>query len=184
MNIYEAFLYEWTNTKNGMKYIGYHKGSIDDGYICSSKPMLSDYNQTTEAFERRILAFGSKEEMVELERSTLKKLDAKRNPLYYNQQNGNGKVLFDSHNEETKRKMSISKLGRQLSDHHKKRISEGMTGYKKTKSHIENHKKKLKGTQHSQEWCNKISEGMKRAWEDRKRQKTKYSKEINNLYKE
>ena len=39
MNNYEAFVYKWTKT-DGFWYIGFHKGSIDDGYISSGEYFL------------------------------------------------------------------------------------------------------------------------------------------------
>ena len=44
MNNYEAFVYKWTKT-DGFWYIGFHKGSIDDGYISSGEYFLEDYNK-------------------------------------------------------------------------------------------------------------------------------------------
>ena len=29
-----SFVYEWTNKNTDMKYIGVHKGTPDDGYVC------------------------------------------------------------------------------------------------------------------------------------------------------
>ena len=34
---YIGFIYEWTNLINGKKYIGSHKGKIEDNYIGSGK---------------------------------------------------------------------------------------------------------------------------------------------------
>lgn len=174
MTIYEAFVYEWTNATTGKKYIGYHKGTPDDGYVCSSKLMMEDYCKDTSSFHRRILAFGTKEEMVELESEILKGLNAKDSNIYYNLHNGEGKILIDSHSEKTKKKMRLSKLGVPLSEEHKKRIREGMLGYKKSDSHIENHKKTLIGRKHSESHKSKISEGLKEAWKSgRKHQNSK-----------
>jgi len=36
-NDYAGFIYEWTNTVNGMKYLGGHTGQDDDGYIGGGK---------------------------------------------------------------------------------------------------------------------------------------------------
>lgn len=38
----ESFVYCWTDHKRSKLYIGYHKGSPDDGYVCSSKRMLKN----------------------------------------------------------------------------------------------------------------------------------------------
>ena len=40
-----------------MFYIGKHLGSINDGYICSSKMMLRDYKKNPDHFKRRILHY-------------------------------------------------------------------------------------------------------------------------------
>jgi hypothetical protein len=40
-----------------MFYIGKHYGLPNDGYICSSKPMLRDYKKNPEHFKRRILQY-------------------------------------------------------------------------------------------------------------------------------
>ena len=105
MSIYEAFVYEWTNNKNGMKYIGSHKGNQNDGYVSSSKYLLEDYKKDPQSFTRKILAFGTTEEMRSLETEMLQEVDACNNPLYYNKHNQNGKFLCLSHTEETKKKM-------------------------------------------------------------------------------
>jgi len=34
---YVGFIYMWTNIENNRKYIGSHKGNIDDSYIGSGK---------------------------------------------------------------------------------------------------------------------------------------------------
>lgn len=110
MTIYEAFVYEWTNTENGKKYIGYHKGTTDDGYVCSSKSMLEDYNRNPKLFRRRIVATGRSDEMYSLENSLLERVSAATNPEYYNKTNGFTKIHFDDEMKERKRlKLSGSK---------------------------------------------------------------------------
>lgn len=39
----DSFVYCWHDDQRDMRYIGVHKGSQDDGYICSSKLMLQEY---------------------------------------------------------------------------------------------------------------------------------------------
>lgn len=85
----EAFVYKWTNTNNGMMYIGYHKGDTDDGYKCSANSVFwKDYWDNPNAFTREVIAKGTKEQMQELEQSMLKKLNAASNLNYYNKSNG------------------------------------------------------------------------------------------------
>lgn len=90
---YEAFVYVWKNTTNNKKYIGYHAGSIHDGYDTST---TSD--EMKEAFAkgqlvREIISVGSKQDMIALERKMLLEVDAKNSDEYYNKSNGGGKDL-------------------------------------------------------------------------------------------
>lgn len=50
-----GFIYQWTDKKTGLKYIGRHEGSIDDGYIGSGTKFIVEYNNRPEDFEREIL---------------------------------------------------------------------------------------------------------------------------------
>lgn len=52
-----SFIYIWFNKVKKMFYIGKHYGAVDDGYVCSSKMMLIDYNRNPEHFKRRVLEF-------------------------------------------------------------------------------------------------------------------------------
>ena len=101
MAAYESFVYEWTNIKNNKKYIGFHKGSIDDGYVCSSKYMMEDYKENPSYFTRKIVSFGIKEEMLKLETDLLVQIDAAKRLDYYNRSNGHNNyatILFGKDN--------------------------------------------------------------------------------------
>ena len=63
----EAFVYMWVNLETGRKYIGYHVGSDDDGYIASGVQFLQDFSKGKDGFTRTILARGTKQEMYKLE---------------------------------------------------------------------------------------------------------------------
>lgn len=93
MNYSEAFVYKWTDTTTEMWYIGYHKGSIDDGYICSSKIVKPLIEANPGNWERTIIAHGTKQAMIDLERELLMENNAKRNSNSYNKHNGNGQAL-------------------------------------------------------------------------------------------
>jgi hypothetical protein len=45
-----AFVYKWTDFKRKMYYIGSHKGTFKDGYICSSKDMMKEYKERPNGF--------------------------------------------------------------------------------------------------------------------------------------
>ena len=86
--ISDSFVYRWRNQQTRMWYIGYHKGTTDDGYICSSPTVRPLIQQNPEQWRRRILRSGSRSEMVQLEHRLLKKLQAQQNPRSYNQSLG------------------------------------------------------------------------------------------------
>lgn len=108
----DSFVYIWTNNLTDQKYIGVHKGNPDDGYICSSKTMLEDYNINPALFRRDIIAQGSFDDMYELESKMLREVDAAKNPQYYNQSNNNGKFYMSRMPESGREKLRQKALGR------------------------------------------------------------------------
>jgi hypothetical protein len=80
----EAFVYMWIDRSNDMKYIGKHKGTLDDGYVCSNTLMLEAYEERPQDFSRTILAWGTDQEISELETILLLSLKAARGSMYYN----------------------------------------------------------------------------------------------------
>jgi hypothetical protein len=119
-----SFVYKWTDIKRKMYYIGSHKGSIKDGYICSQPEMLNEYNSRPEDFIREIIGeYDSYKEAREIEQRLLKWVDAKNNPQYYNKSNGGKNCFVEQHSVETKKKMSESQKGKVFSDEHKKKIA-------------------------------------------------------------
>lgn len=54
---YSGFVYIWYDRHNCMFYVGSHKGSVEDSYICSSKRMLRAFNRRPDDFKRRILKY-------------------------------------------------------------------------------------------------------------------------------
>lgn len=92
----EAFVYCWYNEENKKKYIGYHKGNIDDGYVCSSKStqFWKDYNAGK--LKRQIIAHGTTKDCQRLERKIFENIDWKSDE-YYNLAVG-GSVLYSLNN--------------------------------------------------------------------------------------
>lgn len=71
----EYFVYEWTNSL-GKRYIGYHKGYIDDGYISSSgsEKFWKDWKDPAIEWNREIIqVFDNAEDAINLERQLLAK---------------------------------------------------------------------------------------------------------------
>ena len=105
----EAFLYCWTDHATNQLYIGWHKGSVDDGYICSSKYMKEQYNQRPDDFTREIIAFGTTKDITNLETLLLRSVDAKNDDQFYNRHNGDGFYRYGKLTEETKQKLRVPK---------------------------------------------------------------------------
>ena len=89
----EAFVYCWTDKKTNKLYVGSHKGSIDDGYVCSSKYMMEEYNERPEDFSRQIVAQGLYSDIRKLEAVLLTSLDAAASEEFYNRHNGSSKFM-------------------------------------------------------------------------------------------
>jgi hypothetical protein len=83
----ESFVYLWVCKDTDRKYVGKHKGTADDGYVASSETFLAEYNECPSRFIRTILAYGSDQEMLELETILLLQLKTRMSPLYYNLSN-------------------------------------------------------------------------------------------------
>lgn len=119
----DSFVYCWTDHKHKKLYIGAHKGTVTDGYICSSKLMLEEYSLRPQDFTRHIIAEGTYEDVLSLEVSLLRSVNAKINEDYYNLHNGDGKFYNKKQSEESKRKMSLSKMGKKHTEETKRKLS-------------------------------------------------------------
>jgi hypothetical protein len=100
----DSFVYCWTDHKKQKLYVGVHKGTTTDGYVCSSKKMLEEYSIRPNDFSRQIIAEGNYEDMISLETAILRSVNAKLNEDFYNGHNGDGKFYNKGHTEETKKK--------------------------------------------------------------------------------
>ena len=109
----EAFVYCWTDHVQNRLYIGSHKGSINDGYVCSSKIMMEEYNKRPSDFTRQIVAEGIWDDIRVLEACLLKAFNVRYDDHFYNQSNGSDKFF-------SKEKTLA----------HRKKISESLTGKK------------------------------------------------------
>ncbi len=93
----ESFVYLWFDSKNRKFYLGKHKGTPDDGYTHSSTVMES-FDVPPPHMKRRILAYGTDEEMCLLEHELLKNRKDKKWERYYNRGLGDPRY-FDSSGE-------------------------------------------------------------------------------------
>lgn len=97
--IYESFVYVWKDLTNNRYYIGKHKGTIDDGYICSSKYFLKEYKERPHEFVRKIIKTGTDRQMFDFESELLKKFNVKNNDKFYNKYNNIDKFYNDGSEE-------------------------------------------------------------------------------------
>lgn len=118
----QIFVYRWTDLITNKMYIGVHKGSTNDGYVCSSKVMLPIYRERPVTFKREILfECENYDEALDIERDILTSVDAARNPLYYNMYNGRGSAFNSTKPKSPSHKENIAKahLGKKRSDTHR-----------------------------------------------------------------
>lgn len=144
----EAFVYIWCNLSLNKFYIGYHKGSFDDKYICSSHSdkFWKDFNNINFCWERYIIYFGTCNQCLNLEQFILSQLNLRDDAIY---NNGKGaKIIFTN---EVKQKMSVShkKRWKIMSDEkraqHAQKISKSKKGIKRPKEMGEHLSKLFKG---------------------------------------
>jgi len=110
-----SFVYKWLDNLTGKMYIGVHKGSPEDGYVCSSKYMLEEYTKRPFDFTREILSWGTYEECRMREIQLLREVDAARNELYYNRSYAQGVVSMVK-TPEHKEKLRLANLGKKQSE--------------------------------------------------------------------
>jgi len=53
-----GFIYEWIDLSTGLKYIGRHEGSVDDGYVGSGTSFIVEYESRPNDFVRNLIWEG------------------------------------------------------------------------------------------------------------------------------
>lgn len=140
-----GFIYMWENTLNSKKYIGSHKGNINDNYIGSGVYFKKAYNKYKQYFKRHILYVGANYR--EYEDKILKKLNVANSDIYYNLKNDAIGGWEHTHN-------NIN-----IIEHRNKRISEGKSGkvYKHLEYNKEGENNPMYGKKHTKETKNKMA---------------------------
>ena len=187
----EAFVYLWYDSRNKMFYLGKHKGTPDDGYTHSSR-MWQQFksNSIPKGVRRRIIAWGTNEDMYELETKLLLNRKEKCWDRYYNasifgnfyrplesytppteetrKKMREARLGVSVHTEESKRKISKARLGAKHTEETKRKISEAQLGEKNHRygiKHTEETKRKMsaahKGKKFTEETKRKLSEALK-----------------------
>lgn len=142
----EAFVYIWINETTNRKYIGYHKGDINDGYISSSRndSFWEDFENSNMCWRREILFYGTTADCLSYEQKLLKKIDISSDE-YYNNARGANVIWTDE--VKNKHHRSIMNFWNNVSDefkeNHANKISEtkikkGFKHTDKTKELISN----------------------------------------------
>jgi hypothetical protein len=178
MNVYranKAFVYLWRDSRDKRFYLGY-SGGRDKSYICSSPYMMKEYNVRPQDFKRKILKYGSKNAMVNLEQRLLKSRENRFGKQYYNLCAQFPNIV---HTKETKRKMIESHkgtLGYKHSEESKRKIAESSKGNKRGLGYKHTKEAKIKmsisgkGRKFSEEHKRKLSQFKKLYYENKRKQ--------------
>jgi len=104
-----SFVYCWTNLTLNKTYIGWHKGTEDDGYVCSSasEQFWNDYNNPNYKWQREILFKGTMPECQLRESEMLDSIDITADNIYNNRNN----IMFNL-NDEVRAKLKEAALRR------------------------------------------------------------------------
>jgi hypothetical protein len=161
----EAFVYCWTDKSTNKLYVGSHKGSIDDGYICSSKYMMVEYKKRPDDFSRQIVAEGDLKDIRKLEAKILQAVNARLDEQFYNKHDNDG-FYFDGwkkgeFTEEHREKMSAAKKGKKISESHRQNILNNRVGKKNSPEHKAALVASRVGSKHSENAKKKMSESRK-----------------------
>jgi hypothetical protein len=181
----DSFVYCWSDHSTSKVYVGVHKGSPDDEYICSSKHMKKAYQERPQDFTREIVAKGNFADCAELEikinRELLKNLDTCYNRCAGKAIVNDAETLaviaqkVSAFNKGKKRPpevgeaISKAKKGVVLSEAHKNALSAAHKGKKHTAERIAKRSIALKGVNtspKSKEVKEKISLAVKKLWEN------------------
>lgn len=168
----EAFVYCWTDKVTNKLYVGSHKGSANDGYICSSKYMLEEYNKRPSDFTRQIIAEGNLKDIRILEAKILQAVNARLNEHFYNMHDNDG-FYFDGwkkgeFSEEHRKKMSEAAKKRKRSPEHIAALHAGRKASKNSLEHTNALIASRKGTKHSEETRQKMREAKTKISAERK----------------
>lgn len=164
-----GFVYIWRDRKHKRYYIGCRWGTIDDGYICSSRWMRNSFRRRPEDFKRRIVAIVSDRKiLLDEEYKWLQLIEnAQLGKKYYNLQNHHfnhwsnnddarltvGQKISASPN----RKANISKAHKAINFHHtdetKEKIRQIRLGSKQSPETIAKKIASTTGKKRSQDFC-------------------------------
>lgn len=136
MNIYQPFTYLITFLPTGQRYYGVrtkrkcHPTELWHLYFTSSKTvrqLIAEHGKDAFTFEIR-KTFDNAESAILWEHRVLARLDAARNPLYLNKNNGDRKFLPKlQHDEDTKSKIGAKHKGKTMTQEAKDKMFQTRT---------------------------------------------------------
>jgi len=128
----EAFVYLWYDAPNKKYYLGKHKGTADDGYTHSSTIWESFTKDTIpEGVSRRILAYGTDEEMCILEHELLVNRKKRCWDRYYNESLGDPRYVDVSGENNPQWKGGVAYDMKEYMKEYRLRNKEEIKAYKK-----------------------------------------------------
>lgn len=154
-----SFVYCWTDKATSKLYVGFHKGNEDDGYICSSKNMLAEYNARPHDFSRQVMAKGTYDDCRAFEIAVIKAMLAGNVPCY--NLNAGGAIVYT---DEIRRKISATHKGKVISEEHREAIrkwnaEKRQPATEETREKIAEAKRGKKRKPFSDEWRANMSAG-------------------------
>ena len=122
-----GFVYNWNDTKHKTFYVVSHKGSFDDGYVCSSTWMKRSYTRRPYDFKRKILSIittDRKDLLAEEQRYLNMILEDELGKKYYNlKRNAYGGFTSAAYEA-----AMLKNKGRTVSNETKKKVSDALKG--------------------------------------------------------
>jgi hypothetical protein len=149
----DSFVYKWTNLTLEKVYIGYHKGTESDGYICSSasKKFWEDFNNPEYKWEREILHRGTMKECQLLESKLLNEIDITSEHVYNNKNN-----LMFNFDEEIRQKLVSAANKRSKNPEYIKKLSDASKKQWENPEHRRLISEKNTGKKHSERTIEKL----------------------------
>ena len=180
----EAFIYLWYDSENKMFYLGKHRGSPDDGYTHSSTIWESfTKNNVPRGVSRRILAYGTHEEICILEHELLINRKKRCWDRYYNKSLGDPRYFDTSGKNNPRYKHGLAtgeklvEYRKQYGKQYRKDNKENIAEY--SKQYSKNNKEKIAEwrKQYNKNNREKLVEYRKQYYEDNKEKIIESSKQ-------
>ncbi len=153
----DSFVYCWTDHGAKKLYVGFHKGRVDDGYVCSSKHMLKAHKERPQDFTREVLTVNTYDVCRSFETAIIRAMFSQGVNCY--NLNAAGAIVYTP---EIRNKISKANKGKRISEEHKAAIRnwnviKRAPATDTTKEKIRQKKLGVKRAPFSEEWKAKIA---------------------------